>query len=98
MRGRFIQARGLRSRGSTLSSIESRRQVAAARPLFPNQINTIPGLTSISMYPKRWEHAGIAYSDLIDRLITLVLEWHAARSRTRYACRSEASAPWSAAA
>lgn len=39
-----------------------------------NEINTIPGFTSISMYPKLWEVSGITYSDLIDRLITLAFE------------------------
>lgn len=39
-----------------------------------NEINTIPGFTSISMYPKLWEASGIAYKDLIDRLIQLALE------------------------
>jgi D-alanine-D-alanine ligase len=39
-----------------------------------NEINTLPGFTSISMYPKLWEASGISYSDLIDRLITLSLE------------------------
>lgn len=39
-----------------------------------NEINTIPGFTSISMYPKLWEVSGIGYSNLIDRLITLALE------------------------
>jgi len=58
---------------------------AATGQLFLNEINTIPGFTSISMYPKMWEHAGVSYSDLIDRLITLALERHAAKNRTRYA-------------
>ena len=39
-----------------------------------NEINTIPGFTSISMYPKLWEASGISYADLIDRLIQLALE------------------------
>ena len=42
--------------------------------LFVNEINTIPGFTSISMYPKLWETSGISYSELIDRLIELALE------------------------
>lgn len=41
-----------------------------------NEINTIPGFTSISMYPKLWEASGIKYSDLIDKLITLAIEKH----------------------
>ncbi len=42
--------------------------------VWVNEINTIPGFTKISMYPKLWEASGIAYPDLIDRLIQLALE------------------------
>ncbi|MEM7799978.1 MAG: D-alanine--D-alanine ligase family protein [Chloroflexota bacterium] len=45
--------------------------------LYVNEINTMPGFTSISMYPKLWEATGISYPDLLDRLITLALERHA---------------------
>ena len=41
-----------------------------------NEINTIPGFTPISMYPKLWEASGIPYAKLIDRLIELALERH----------------------
>lgn len=41
-----------------------------------NEINTIPGFTRISMYPKLWEASGITYSQLVDRLITLAIERH----------------------
>ena len=41
-----------------------------------NEINTIPGFTRISMYPKLWEASGISYSQLVDRLITLAMERH----------------------
>lgn len=44
--------------------------------LYLNEINTLPGFTKISMYPKMWEASGIGYSELIDRLITLALERH----------------------
>jgi len=53
--------------------------------LYINEINTIPGFTSISMYPKMWEHAGVGFSELVDRLIGLALERHRARRATRYA-------------
>ena len=43
-----------------------------------NEINTIPGFTKISMYPKLWEASGISYSQLVDRLIALAMERHAA--------------------
>ena len=39
-----------------------------------NEINTLPGFTSISMYPQLWEESGISYSELIDRLIDLAFE------------------------
>lgn len=42
--------------------------------VFVNEINTIPGFTNISMYPKMWEASGISYSQLIDKLITLAIE------------------------
>ena len=45
-----------------------------AREVIVNEINTIPGFTKISMYPKMWEASGISYKDLIDRLIQLALE------------------------
>jgi D-alanine-D-alanine ligase len=42
--------------------------------LYLNEINTIPGFTQISMYPKLWEASGLSYSELLDRLIVLALE------------------------
>jgi D-alanine-D-alanine ligase len=42
--------------------------------LYLNEINTLPGFTDISMYPKLWEAAGLSYPDLIDRLVALALE------------------------
>ena len=52
--------------------------------IFINEINTIPGFTSISMYPKLWEASGIPYRELIDRLIELALEAHREKARTKY--------------
>lgn len=52
--------------------------------VYINEINTIPGFTSISMYPKMWEHAGLPMPRLIDRLIELALERHAARQALRF--------------
>jgi len=49
--------------------------------LIVNEINTLPGFTSISMYPKLWEASGISYSQLIDRLIELAFERHQEKSR-----------------
>ena len=44
--------------------------------IYLNEINTLPGFTSISMYPKLWEATGLQYSDLLDKLISLALERH----------------------
>ena len=57
---------------------------AATGKLFVNEVNTIPGFTSISMYPKMWEHSGIPYSMLLDRLIELALERHARKRSLRF--------------
>ncbi len=48
-----------------------------------NELNTIPGFTPISMYPKLWEASGLSYSDLIDELVRLALERHERRSAKR---------------
>jgi len=52
--------------------------------VYLNEINTIPGFTSISMYPKLWEATGLPYPLLLDRLIELALERHREKSRTRF--------------
>ncbi len=52
--------------------------------LYVNEINTIPGFTPISMYPKLWEASGLPYPRLIDRLVELALERHRDRQRNRY--------------
>ncbi len=52
--------------------------------LYLNEVNTMPGFTSISMYPRLWAASGIAYAELIDRLIALALERHADRERSQY--------------
>jgi D-alanine-D-alanine ligase len=53
--------------------------------IYLNEVNTIPGFTSISMYPKLWEASGIPFMQLIDKLIELALEQHAEKARTKYA-------------
>ena len=50
---------------------------------FVSEINTMPGFTTISMYPRLWEATGLAYSALLERLITLALERHAAKQELR---------------
>jgi D-alanine-D-alanine ligase len=49
--------------------------------LVLNEVNTIPGFTPMSMYPKLWEHTGLSYTDLITRLIELALERHEEKRR-----------------
>lgn len=53
--------------------------------LYINEINTIPGFTAISMYPKMWEHSGLAYPKLVDRLIELAMERHKEKKATQFA-------------
>jgi len=57
--------------------------------LYVNEVNTIPGFTSISMYPKLWEATGLSYPALIDRLIELALERHADRARNETSYQPE---------
>ena len=52
--------------------------------IYLNEVNTIPGFTKISMYPKLWEATGLPYAKLVDRLIELALERKAERDRTRH--------------
>jgi D-alanine-D-alanine ligase len=56
----------------------------AGGKIYLNEANTIPGFTSISMYPKLWEASGIPFRDLIDKLIALALEQHREKARTKY--------------
>ncbi len=52
--------------------------------VYINELNTIPGFTSISMYPKLWEASGLSFSALLDRLIELALRRHAEKGRLRH--------------
>jgi len=54
------------------------------RRIYINEVNTLPGFTQISMYPKLWEASGIKYTDLITELIELALERHKEKERNRY--------------
>jgi D-alanine-D-alanine ligase len=55
-----------------------------SRKIYVNEINTMPGFTAISMYPKLWVASGLEYEDLIDRLIKLGLERHADKKKNQY--------------
>jgi len=52
--------------------------------IYVNEINTLPGFTSISMYPRLWAASGVEYPHLIDRLIQLAMERRADQDRNRY--------------
>jgi D-alanine-D-alanine ligase len=54
------------------------------RRIYLNEVNTLPGFTQISMYPKLWEATGIGYRDLITRLIELALERQREKDRNTY--------------
>jgi D-alanine-D-alanine ligase len=55
--------------------------------LYLNEVNTIPGFTTISMYPKMWEASGLPYAALLDRLIALALERHREKQTLRTSVR-----------
>jgi len=58
--------------------------------VYLNELNTIPGFTKISMYPKLWEASGLPYAKLVDRLIELAIERKADRDHTSHTFRSHA--------
>jgi D-alanine-D-alanine ligase len=55
-----------------------------SRKIYVNEINTMPGFTAISMYPKLWAASGMSYPELIDQLIQLGIERHEDKKRNRY--------------
>jgi D-alanine-D-alanine ligase len=55
----------------------------ASGKIYVNEVNTMPGFTRISMYPKLWEASGIGYPELVDRLVRLALERHAERQENQ---------------
>jgi len=69
---------------SGLARVDFLMEPEGKRRIFLNEVNTLPGFTSISMYPKLWEATGIGYKELITRLIELALERQAEKSRTTY--------------
>jgi len=58
--------------------------------IYLNELNTIPGFTKISMYPKLWQASGLPYHELVDRLIELALQRKAERDHTSHTYRSHA--------
>jgi D-alanine-D-alanine ligase len=55
----------------------------ASKALYVNEVNTIPGFTTISMYPQMWDATGVSYPDLLSRLISLAMERHAEKQQLR---------------
>jgi D-alanine-D-alanine ligase len=69
---------------SGLARVDFLMEPDGKRRIYLNEVNTLPGFTKISMYPKLWEASGIKYRELITRLIELALERRAERSRTTF--------------
>ena len=69
---------------SGLARVDFLMEPAGKRRIFLNEVNTMPGFTKISMYPKLWQASGVVYRDLITRLIELALERQAEKTRTTY--------------
>ena len=69
---------------SGLARVDFLMEPDGKRRIFLNEVNTMPGFTQISMYPKLWEATGIEYKDLITRLIELALERQQEKNRNTY--------------
>jgi D-alanine-D-alanine ligase len=69
---------------SGLARVDFLMEPDGKQRIYINEVNTLPGFTSISMYPKLWEATGVSYKDLITRLIDLALERHADKTRNTY--------------
>jgi D-alanine-D-alanine ligase len=67
-----------------LARVDFLMEPGGKQRIFLNEVNTMPGFTQISMYPKLWEATGLSYKDLITRLIELALERYAEKSKTSY--------------
>jgi D-alanine-D-alanine ligase len=69
---------------SGLARVDFLMEPDGKRRIFVNEVNTMPGFTQISMYPKLWEASGIPYTELITRLIELALERQQDKNRNSY--------------
>jgi D-alanine-D-alanine ligase len=69
---------------SGLARVDFLMEPAGRRRIYVNEVNTLPGFTQISMYPKLWEATGLSYTELITRLIELALERGEEKKRTTY--------------
>lgn len=69
---------------SGLARVDFLMEPTGHKRIYLNEINTMPGFTAISMYPKLWAATGLPYKQLIDRLIALALERHAEKLQTAF--------------
>jgi D-alanine-D-alanine ligase len=69
---------------SGLSRVDFLMEPGGRQRIFLNEVNTMPGFTQISMYPKLWEASGVSYKELITQLIELALERQAEKNKTTY--------------
>jgi D-alanine-D-alanine ligase len=69
---------------SGLARVDFLMEPDGKRRIYLNEVNTLPGFTQISMYPKLWQATGVSYKELITRLIELALERQAEKTRTSY--------------
>jgi D-alanine-D-alanine ligase len=69
---------------SGLARVDFLMEPGGKRRIYLNEVNTLPGFTRISMYPKLWEASGLSYKELITRLIELAIERFAEKGRTTY--------------
>ncbi len=67
-----------------LARVDFLMEPTGKQRIYLNEVNTMPGFTQISMYPKLWEASGLSYKGLITKLIDLALERHAEKSRTSF--------------
>jgi D-alanine-D-alanine ligase len=67
-----------------LARVDFLMEPEGKRRIYLNEVNTMPGFTKISQYPKLWEATGLSYKELITRLIELALERQAEKNRTTY--------------
>jgi D-alanine-D-alanine ligase len=74
---------------SGLGRVDFLMEPDGKKRIFLNEVNTLPGFTRISMYPKLWEATGVTYKSLITRLIELALERFAEKSRNSYSYSAE---------
>ena len=69
---------------SGLARVDFLMEPGGKRRIYLNEVNTMPGFTQISMYPKLWQATGVGYKELITHLIELALERQAEKNRTTY--------------